>query len=160
MTKSHPFVSLQRSPSLNNYQPDARYLRSLLTRARIVHKMDRKTVAEQCGIALITLNRYISYSKSALKCPYSVQYTLEGLAGLTSEGTLYKIKCVRRSTHLNVLLEYDMYFRGFSDSAIDGGEEVSAIIAMTDDEQEGVLKYFDSVADSVQVHRLDFDDWV
>ena len=160
MTITHPFPHSERRPSINNHQPDVRYIRSLLTRARVVNDADRKTIADMCGISLVTLNRYISYSKSALKCPYSVQYTLEGLAGLASTGTLYEVKCKRRATHLEVLAEYDIYFRGFSDSAIQGGEDVSAVIAMTDDEQDLVSNYFSSIADSVEVTRLEFDDWV
>lgn len=126
------------SPNSKYHNTNTTYIHALITRAQILHSTTRKEIADNCGISLSTLNRYISFTPDTRICPYPAQYTFEKLAGINSKGDLYRIFL----EHVNADLFniFDGYDTNFGDSII--GHNVHFTIALDISEVTSLKEVF------------------
>lgn len=77
-------------PNAQSYCPDTLYIRALWMRiGGVLGGVKQEDVANYLGTSLATLKRYMLNEGS---CPYSIQFSLESLAGMTGAGKLYPIR--------------------------------------------------------------------
>lgn len=76
-------------PDIQKQRISSRYIRAVWQRVGGVWQTgEQSKVATVLGLSLSTLKRYMSTDGA---CPYSVQFSLEHLAGMNDAGRLYKI---------------------------------------------------------------------
>ena len=59
----------------NYYNPDPKYLRSLI----ILAGLSQSQAADQIGVSARTMRYYLTNSENGIKAPYTVQFALENL---------------------------------------------------------------------------------
>lgn len=145
----------QTKPDSKFHNMNKDYIRALMTRIQIPQSYTIKQIAEQVGISTPTLNRYISHSKDSRDCPYSIQFLLERLSGMTKNGNLYQVKLdinKNEESSFLFLTNFDEYHSQYNDSPLT--KKIDFKIALDEDELSKMKRFLIELTNNIEVKEV------